>query len=220
MGWGRGLGLGFSPRLLEEIGDPKGPRCEAAPPRQEEEEADGAVAYLRWIALDAGLIIWPPVRRRLGQKLPQHNRWALRGPGSSALLQEDEEEDAGSGCEPVFISPLPLTQPGSGRPTSSCACRRMQLLSSTVGVSPGSRVVVGGGASSRSFSGLPSFPSMPPGEGMKRKCKEDKGLAAKETLKVLERSFSSSDLTSPDVQDVLVWLVLLSQGRVEWASCV
>ncbi|KAK2859732.1 hypothetical protein Q5P01_004352 [Channa striata] len=44
------------------------------------------------IALDGSLIIWPPVRRRLGQG---YNRWALKGATTSALLQEDEERSEG-----------------------------------------------------------------------------------------------------------------------------
>ncbi|KAI9519446.1 hypothetical protein NQZ68_027627 [Dissostichus eleginoides] len=48
-----------------------------------------------WIALDGSLIIWPPVRTPAGPELRQHNRWALKGPTTSALLQQDEEGDEG-----------------------------------------------------------------------------------------------------------------------------
>lgn len=34
-----------------------------------------------------------PCQTLAGPKLQQHNRWALKGPAASALLQEDEEED-------------------------------------------------------------------------------------------------------------------------------
>lgn len=36
-----------------------------------------------------------PCQILAGPKLEQHNRWALKGPTASALLQEDEEEDGG-----------------------------------------------------------------------------------------------------------------------------
>lgn len=36
-----------------------------------------------------------PSQAPAGPKLRQHNRWALKGPTTSALLQEDEEEDEG-----------------------------------------------------------------------------------------------------------------------------
>lgn len=36
-----------------------------------------------------------PSQTPAGPKLRQHNRWALKGPTTSALLQEDEEEDEG-----------------------------------------------------------------------------------------------------------------------------
>lgn len=36
-----------------------------------------------------------PSQLPAGPKLRQHNRWALKGPTTSALLQEDEEEDEG-----------------------------------------------------------------------------------------------------------------------------
>lgn len=51
------------------------------------------------IALDGSLIIWPLVRRQAGPKLQQHNRWALKGPTTSAVLQDDgeEEEEGGEG---------------------------------------------------------------------------------------------------------------------------
>ncbi len=38
-----------------------------------------------------------PSQTPSGPKLQQHNRWALKGPTTSALLQEDEEEDEGGG---------------------------------------------------------------------------------------------------------------------------
>lgn len=38
-----------------------------------------------------------PSQTPAGPKLRQHNRWALKGPTTSALLQEDEEEDEGEG---------------------------------------------------------------------------------------------------------------------------
>ncbi|KAG8009634.1 hypothetical protein GBF38_017998, partial [Nibea albiflora] len=38
-----------------------------------------------------------PSQTPAGPKLRKHNRWALKGPTASALLQEDEEEDEGEG---------------------------------------------------------------------------------------------------------------------------
>lgn len=40
-----------------------------------------------------------PCQTPAGPKLRQHNRWALKGPTTSALLQEDEEEDEGGAKE-------------------------------------------------------------------------------------------------------------------------
>ena len=65
------------------------------PPLDRASQAGGAAAYLGWIALDGSLIIWPPLRRRLGQSYDSTTDGPLKGPTTSASLQEDEEEDGG-----------------------------------------------------------------------------------------------------------------------------